>query len=158
MVKKALFILVAIGALAAGLGLQRIQKRDFETLDGQAYRWQDLEGQWVFINYFAEWCAPCLKEVPELNAFSAYVEAQPGVALFAASFDTLSPEELAAVQQKYQMAFPLIVTDSPRMPNEKPRQLPATFIITPEGKVLKQLLGEQTFESLKAMSEQLQSL
>ena len=26
-----------------------------------------LKGQWVVINYWARWCKPCVKEIPELN-------------------------------------------------------------------------------------------
>ena len=27
-------------------------------------RWQ---GRWLIVNYWAEWCAPCRTEIPELN-------------------------------------------------------------------------------------------
>lgn len=28
------------------------------------------QDEWLFINYWAEWCKPCLEEIPELNAFA----------------------------------------------------------------------------------------
>ena len=27
------------------------------------------DGEWLFINYWAEWCKPCIEEIPQLNAF-----------------------------------------------------------------------------------------
>lgn len=27
-------------------------------------------GQWLLVNYWAEWCKPCLEEIPELGAFA----------------------------------------------------------------------------------------
>ena len=29
----------------------------------------ELKGQWVMINYWADWCPSCIKEMPELVAF-----------------------------------------------------------------------------------------
>ena len=43
---------------------------DFEYADGAAGRYSDWRGHWVFINYWAEWCAPCRYEIPQLNALS----------------------------------------------------------------------------------------
>ena len=39
--------------------------------DGGSIRFSDLTGRWVIINYWAEWCAPCRDEIPELNELYA---------------------------------------------------------------------------------------
>ncbi len=39
------------------------------TLDGDEIDIDDHRGQWVFVNFFASWCVPCLEEHPELRAF-----------------------------------------------------------------------------------------
>ena len=38
---------------------------------GGAPRLADLRGYWVVINYWAQWCKPCIEEIPELNALHA---------------------------------------------------------------------------------------
>lgn len=115
------------------------------------YRWVDLQGRYVVVNYFAEWCAPCLKEVPELNEFYHQHGAQ--VPLFAVSFDPLSNADLAGLQQKYAMAFPLVqTTPVAQLPFARPKMLPATYIVQPDGSIVGPLLGEQTLQSLRAVT------
>ena len=29
-----------------------------------------MGGNWIVVNYWADWCAPCIKEIPELNDFA----------------------------------------------------------------------------------------
>lgn len=120
---------------------------DFQTDDKGGLTWQALKGQYVVVNYFAEWCAPCLRELPELNEFHHLYG--DNVTLLGVSFDGLNNEELAALKQEYDIQFPLIQNEpAPNLPFATPNALPATYIVTPEGEVKGPLLGEQTIKSL----------
>lgn len=145
-----------VGAMAAGIFTWQALQSDFETLEGESYTWSEFSEQWVVVNYFAEWCAPCLREIPELVAFD---ETKPAdTELFAVSYDPLSKARLMELKEKYQINLPLIVPDKNMiMPMERPPYLPATFIIGPDGKVKKTLMGEvsqalltETIETLKS--------
>ena len=46
------------------------QKNDIDVFDGPNTNIGKLNGNWVVINYWADWCAPCIKEIPELNEFA----------------------------------------------------------------------------------------
>jgi len=37
-------------------------------LNGEPLALSEFRGQWVVLNYWATWCAPCRKEIPELSA------------------------------------------------------------------------------------------
>ena len=42
---------------------------DFEgtLLNGQPFRLSDQKGKVVFLNFWATWCSPCLKEMPDMQ-------------------------------------------------------------------------------------------
>lgn len=150
MIKNIVLVLLMLGGMLAGASWYRYQQADFTSIDGQEFHWRDLQGQWLVVNYFAKWCAPCLREVPELNTFAALANADPTLTLFAISYDSLSLAELQGIQQEYQMAFTVLPGHLPRLPMPKPPVLPATYIINPQGQVAKQLLGEVTAGELQA--------
>jgi thiol-disulfide isomerase/thioredoxin len=37
---------------------------------GEMISFSKFEGQWLLLNFWATWCAPCREEIPELNEFS----------------------------------------------------------------------------------------
>lgn len=139
-------------SLCAGILFHFSAQKDFHTIDGNSHNWSDFEHQWVVINYFAEWCAPCLKEVPELNKFHQ----NSNIPLFAISFDSEPDHKMQEISQKYNMEFTIIsVQPVPKLPISKPRALPTTYILNPQGQLEKTLQGEVTHKSLMAMIEHL---
>lgn len=143
--KKWHWLALILLSLGTGMLANWAMKKDFVTLEGQAHQWQDFKGKWVIVNYFARWCAPCLREIPELNRF--YLE-HSKILLFAISFDPLPKEELVELKATYNIAFP-ILTEINSLPwPQAPNTLPHTIIIDPKGRVVKQLKGEQSMENL----------
>ncbi|MFT6778479.1 MAG: thiol-disulfide isomerase/thioredoxin [Paraglaciecola sp.] len=154
--KKIVIILAALFALLMGLWTQQQFKVDFTTLDGQEHRWSHLQGNWKVVNYFAEWCAPCLREIPELNHF--YQQHHNDIDMFAVSFDLLSKEQLLALQHQYDIQFPIIDKLNTLPWNQPPNSLPTTYIIDAAGTVRKQLKGEQSAEKLMQTINMLKTL
>ncbi|WJG11144.1 TlpA disulfide reductase family protein [Aliiglaciecola sp. LCG003] len=156
--KKFGFILVCVMAGGLGLYLSPSLQYDFKTLNGKQFRWHELKQQYIIVNYFAEWCAPCLKEIPQLNIFSQYAQQQADVVLFAVNFDNLDESKLKQLKQKYSMKFDIISGLPNNPPFNRPRALPATFIISPQGELIKELNGEMTNEELQNIIEKLRTL
>lgn len=138
--------MAALFALLVGVWVQQSLKADFSSLDGEKHRWSDSEGKWKVVNYFAEWCAPCLREMPELNHF--YQLHKENIDIFAVSFDPLDEAELTQLQQKYDIQFPIIVKLNTLPWTRPPNSLPTTYILDADGNVQKQLKGEQSVEKL----------
>jgi thiol-disulfide isomerase/thioredoxin len=153
--KKALISIIALCAIVAGVSFNLMFKSDFVTLDGEAKKWRDFQGQWVVVNYFAEWCAPCLREIPELNRF--YRENKE-IAILAVSFDVLTQQQLQTLRLQHNIEFPILAEISDKPWQQVPKTLPHTLIINPKGELVRELKGEQTAASLMSVINELQGL
>ena len=52
-----------------------------EDLQGRALRSEDLAGRIVIIDFWATWCSPCLRELPELVEYHRRLEGRKDVVL-----------------------------------------------------------------------------
>lgn len=148
MKKILLYLVIGLTSLSLGVAYQLNTRYDFSTLDGSTYQFKELQGKWVVINYFAEWCAPCLREIPELNEFKKLTDSKQNAVLFGISYDAMQDHELTLLAEKYNIAFSLINNIETNLPFETPQYLPATYLIRPDGTLAGQLLGEQNSKSL----------
>ncbi|WP_444994262.1 TlpA family protein disulfide reductase [Aliikangiella sp. IMCC44359] len=124
------------------------QNGQFTLLDGQTHTLDDFSGQWVVINFWAEWCAPCLEEVPALNQLSSAGN-ELNVKVIGVSYDPLSLEQLRHVVTKWKIGYPVIATEPvPILPFDLPPTLPTNYLLNPDGEVVKTLVGKQDYESL----------
>lgn len=122
---------------------------DFRDTSGEPYRYEDLQGSWLVINYWAEWCAPCVKEIPELAALGDNHE---DIRVFGVNYDQPDAATMADQIEKLKVTFPVYSIDPyTRFGIEKPEVLPTTLIITPEGDLRDVLVGPQTEASLLAI-------
>lgn len=144
--KNIVIVLIALLAMLVGLWVQQNLKVDFTTLDREEHQWSHPQGNWTVVNYFAEWCAPCLREIPELNHF--YQQHNDNISIFAVSYDRLTRGQLIALQQKYAIQFPIIARLNTLPWSQPPNSLPTTYILDADGKVQKQLKGEQSADKL----------
>lgn len=124
---------------------------DFEYADGSGGRYADWRGHWVFVNYWAEWCAPCRYEIPQLNALEKALPAND-VLVVGVNFDSIDGDALRALVQRMGIEFPVATKDPrDRFGYELPAVLPTTVVIDPKGEVAATLVGPQTTASLKAV-------
>jgi thiol-disulfide isomerase/thioredoxin len=112
----------------------------------------ELRGQWVVINYWAQWCKPCIEEIPELNALN---EAYDTVTVLGVNYDGATGADLDAQTRSLGVAFPTLKHDpSGQLGIPRPVALPTTLIVSPRGELKETLLGPQTLGSLSLATEQ----
>jgi thiol-disulfide isomerase/thioredoxin len=119
------------------------------TIDGKPWRLADHRGRWVVVNYWATWCGPCLKEMPELSALDAMRE---DVEVIGLAYEDTTPADLQAFLVKHPVVYPVAVVDvyDPPRAFDAPRGLPTTWLIAPDGRVARHFLGPVTAADLQA--------
>ncbi len=117
---------------------------------------EQLDGQWLVINYWAQWCGPCRTEIPELNRLAEQVQGR-AVRVLGVNFDALQGEALRKAVDELGIGFTVLAQD-PATRYQLPRNdvLPVTYIVDDQGRVRERLLGEQTAAGLLARLAELQ--
>lgn len=143
-------LLILLSLCVSLFACQQHPQKSFTTVTGDTIDFSALQGKWVVINYFASWCGPCYKEVPELNAFYQHHKDRP-VVMVGVNFDQVGFDELAKLIKKMGITYPVVTQDpGPLLGIDHIPGIPATYLVTPSGKLLAPLLGEQTAASLQA--------
>ena len=129
------------------------QNNDIDVYNGPDSSIDKLNGNWIVINYWADWCAPCIKEIPELNEFASEND---DLLVYTFNFDQLDEEDLAPIAEKFNIQVPSLITH-PRdiWGIQTPPAVPATFFINPKGKIVLSLFRPQTKDALNTIFSEL---
>ncbi len=123
---------------------QRRQEADFTLTDLQGKTWslKELKGKVVLVNFWATWCPPCRKEMPDLNTLYQRFRDQGFVVL------AISDEEADKVKPfiaERNVSYPVML-DPGRKVNElfQVEGIPKSFVYDREGKLVAQSIDMRT--------------
>ena len=117
-----------------------------KDMDGESWDISKAKGRWLFVHFWASWCGPCRKEMPEIQAiYNHFDQSRLEIVLIntAESEDTVF-SFLASIQLDIT---PLMDRDGLVTEQWQPRGLPSTFFVDPDGKLRYLALGGRPWNS-----------
>jgi cytochrome c biogenesis protein CcmG/thiol:disulfide interchange protein DsbE len=118
------------------------------TLDGDTYDLADHAGQWVLVNFFATWCAPCRQEHDDLVAFHA----SHGDLGDAEVVSVVFSDDIGDARRFFDengAPFPVIVSDEGDIALDYGvAKVPESYLVSPDGVIVAKIIGGVTAEGL----------
>ena len=139
-----------VTALSASAAYETKDPVDFSLmqLGGGEVSLSDFRGGWVVVNYWATWCAPCRKEMPELSALH---DEREDLTVLGLAFEDTDDSAFEEFLLEFHASYPILRVDvyQPPEPFGAPRVLPTTIILDKEGRAVKAFLGPVTREAIE---------
>jgi thiol-disulfide isomerase/thioredoxin len=125
---------------------------EFRDLTGRPHRLSEWNGKLLLLNFWATWCAPCLKEIPLL------VEAQQqfgprGLQIVGLAMDQLEP--VLQFKARLNINYPIMLGEADILSamdqlGDQLGAFPFSVLISPDGRIIERASGDLTREELRA--------
>ncbi len=125
-----------------------------KDLQGRVLSLADYKGKVLVINFWATWCPPCRREIPDF--IEAYKELNSeGLEIVGVSVDELTPAELADWAKKMGINYPVAMATKKIIEDYKPGDyIPATIIIDRQGLIRYRQAELMTKDTLRRLFRQ----
>ena len=126
------------------------------TFDGDSATFQQYRGKALLVNFWASWCVPCQRELPELKAYyqtldSDYVE------FLAISADE-TPEIGRSFIEPFALPFPLFYGGAEMQERFHFIGLPYTLLVDARGRIVEEIYGFGSPETWQHLKDTLEGL
>lgn len=125
----------------------------FISPNGNAMDWPDFQGQYLLVNFWATWCAPCVVELPSLGKLKAQYEGK-GLDIIAVSLDTMrGHDDIKAFLKNRNIGdFAAYFDDQQHIQkNISMRGIPTSYLIDPKGNISYIFEGDAHWDSPSAI-------
>ncbi len=120
------------------------------TSDGKTLKLSDLKGKVVIVDFWATWCPPCRKGIPDLISLKKKYGAK-GFEIIGVSVDTETKDEVVPFMRDQKINYPIVYGNmSVYQQYGGIRAIPTSFVIDKQGKIVatyEGLIPVETYEN-----------
>lgn len=152
----ALLVVAALGFVWLGPGgVQKAPDVRMTTLKGEELQLSELRGQPVLLTFWATTCPGCLAEMPHLIELHHELAAK-GLQIIGVAMSYDPPNQVATLVNKRQVPYHIALDVDGQVARAfgDVRLTPTTFLISPEGRIVRQKIGELDMDEVRPRIEQ----
>ena len=152
---------------ASDAGKKTIPATDFELQDqfGNTHKLSDYKGKVVFLNFWATWCPPCKKEMPDIQKlYENYGSNNEDVIILGVASPKSEQNQFTQEQDKDHVisfleennyTYPTVLDTSGALSQDYAiSSYPTTFMIDAQGNVFGYLPGMMTYDIMESIIQQ----
>uniref|UniRef100_A0A832I339 Redoxin domain-containing protein n=1 Tax=Eiseniibacteriota bacterium TaxID=2212470 RepID=A0A832I339_UNCEI len=123
-------------------------------LDGGTVSLASFRGRVVLVDFWATWCAPCVRAMPELESLARELRAK-GAEVLGISIDEGGAAKVRRFVEKRKVTYPIALDDAraPAWEAYRVKAIPAAFLVDREGRIVRQWLGRTDPAEMRAAVE-----
>ena len=122
-----------------------------ENLRGGNTGMADYKGKIVLLNFWATWCMPCRAEMPGMETLWQNYKEQ-GLVIAAVSVDEGSRGRIETFSKLFDLSFPILLDPESKVSDlYKVSNMPTSFLIDRNGKIVSRIVGTEEWTSPEAI-------
>lgn len=141
MIKQS-WVAMILFTLILGLPAKNIEAYGFHFEDsaGKIHTLSSYKGKWVLVNFWATWCPPCLKEIPDLSKLS---RERKDIVIIGVAMEYDRTKDVLQFAKKMEIPYPIILGDRTTaiQIGDDISLLPSTYLFDPSGKPAARKIG-----------------
>jgi thiol-disulfide isomerase/thioredoxin len=138
----------SLGGTRAG---QTAPALSLPLLDGGNANLADWRGKVVFLSFWATWCGPCVRELPDVQRLADGHKDAVFLTINVEGQD--AAPKIRAFRQRVGLALPIALDDGAASQAYRVDTIPRTVIVGSDGNIAESLDGARSFDDLRSSLE-----